>query len=114
MKARDWNVRVVEDDPDGQDVVQRILRHHRIGFEAAYDAETALDMLDKGHYTLAVIDLALPGIDGWELLKAIRSDPQTAAMPCVAITAYHSSEVILEAGRNGFAAYFAKPLDATS
>src|SRR5262245_51886845 len=114
MDNKNWNVLVVEDDPDGQDVVQRILRHYKIAYQAAYDAETALELLANQQYTFAVIDLALPGLDGWGLLKAIKGDPQMAEMPCFAITAYHSTEVVMQAINNGFAAYFPKPLDATS
>ncbi len=60
---------------------------------------------------MAIVDLALPAMNGWELLKRIKGDPLTAHIPCFAITAFHSSEVALEAQSNGFAAYFRKPLD---
>ncbi|HEX2905267.1 MAG TPA: response regulator [Phototrophicaceae bacterium] len=111
----DWRILVVEDDPDGQDVVARILRYHKISLDIANDAEEALQLLIGGsQYTGAIIDLALPGIDGWTLLGAIRRDPQTANLPCVAVTAYHSAEVAVKAIEMGFNAYFAKPLETTS
>jgi DNA-binding response OmpR family regulator len=114
MTARNWKFLVVEDDPDGQDVVQRILRHHGIAFDAFYDAESALPALEQNTYTAAIIDLALPAIDGWGLLSAIRNNPATAGMPCFAVTAFHSAEVAVEAINRGFVAYFPKPLDPTS
>ncbi|NOG51485.1 MAG: response regulator [Chloroflexi bacterium] len=88
------NVRflVVEDDPDGQDLVARLLRHQRMEFDVAASGEDALHYLNSGaDYAVAIIDLALPGIDGWGVLEHIRSNPQTADMPCVAVTAYHST-----------------------
>ena len=110
----DWHVLVVEDDPDGQEVVTRILRHHRITTDVAATAEEALTLLAKTRYDLAVIDLALPTMNGWALLQNIRSNPKLAGMPCVAVTAFHSAEVAVEAIQAGFAAYFPKPLEATS
>jgi two-component system cell cycle response regulator DivK len=104
----------VEDDPDGQVLVSTILTHMNIPMDVAYDAETAGEMLfSQGqHYTAVVIDLALPGKDGWELLAEIRSYPPTAHVPCIAVTAFHNSKLREEALQAGFTAYFAKPLDA--
>lgn len=114
MNLKDWYVLVVEDDPDGQDVVNRILRHHGIKFDNAATGEDALDMVQQRQYTAAVVDLALPGLDGWGLLSAVKANPMTASLPCFAVTAYHSAEVAVEAIARGFIAYFPKPLDATS
>jgi CheY-like chemotaxis protein len=114
MNLQEWYVLVVEDDPDGQEVVQRLLRHHGIRFDAAMDAETALELLDQHPYTAAVVDLALPAMDGWSLIKRIKSNPTTTDLPCVAITAFHSSDVSHKVLENGFIAYFPKPLDPLS
>ena len=114
MTNRTWNILVIEDDPDGQDVVQRILKHHRIQFEAVYNAEDGLAILGERQFDAAIVDLALPNLDGWGFLKAVQNNPATAQMPCVAVTAFHSAEVAVEAIRNGFLAYFPKPIDPTS
>ena len=110
----DWRVLVVEDDPDGQEVVSRILRHHKIENDLAPDGETAVEMLEKTTYTALVVDLALPNIDGWQLLDIMKNSPKFAQTPCIAVTAYHSTDVAVKAIQAGFAAYFPKPLDATS
>ncbi len=110
----DWHVLVVEDDPDGQEVVERILRYHRIDAHLASDGESAVEQLTQNVYTLVIIDLALPNMNGWELLKFIKSQPTLAATPCIAVTAFHSAEVAVKALQAGFSAYFPKPLDATS
>lgn len=110
----DWHVLVVEDDPDGQEVVSRILRHHKITADVVPTAEDALGRLKGERYNLAIIDLALPAMDGWTLLKNIKESPQMKAMPCVAVTAFHSADVAVQAITAGFAAYFPKPLEATS
>jgi CheY-like chemotaxis protein len=110
----EWHVLVVEDDPDGQEVVTRILRHHRITTDVAGTAEDALKKLAITHYDLAVIDLALPTMNGWALLQAIKASSGNSRLPCVAVTAFHSAEVAVEAIQAGFVAYFPKPLEATS
>lgn len=105
---------VVEDDPDGQEVVGRLLRHQRISFDSAYTAEEALQQLTHHSYSLLIIDLQLPGMDGWTLLNTVREQAQFDDVPCVAVTAYHSTDVAVKALEAGFTAYFPKPLDATS
>lgn len=92
-----WRVLVVEDDPDGQEVVAVMLRHHRIAADMVFRGEEALELLAQNPYTLAIIDLSLPGMDGWTLLNSIQRNPQTANMPCVAITAFHSPDIIQKA-----------------
>jgi CheY-like chemotaxis protein len=56
-------------------------------------AEDALDMLAQASHTAVLIDIALPGMDGFELLEAIRSNENWSHLPCIAFTAYHSSLV---------------------
>ena len=105
---------IVEDNADGQEVVARILRHHRIDFDVASTAEAALGLLADTTYDAAIIDLALPVMDGWSLLKTIRQNADTVSLPCIAVTAYHSVELVERAFIEGFTAYFPKPIDTTS
>ncbi|MBN1431092.1 MAG: response regulator [Anaerolineae bacterium] len=104
---------IVEDEPDGQLLVSRMLAVVGINVEVASDGETAWNMLGTKSYKAAIVDLALPGMDGVELLRKIRSDAELAGLPCIAITAYHTPELKQQALTEGFDAYFAKPLDRT-
>lgn len=114
MKLSEWTVIVVEDEDDSMALVQGLLEYHGVPSIAAPTAEDALVILKQTVPTLIIIDLALPGIDGWGLLAAIRRNRALANVPCIAITAYHTAEVAHAALEAGFDAYFAKPLDATS
>lgn len=116
MSHANWSILVVEDDPDGQAVVAHILEYMQINIDVASDAEQAANWLFKEgrHYNAIIIDLALPGKDGWQLLSEIQQHKSTSDVPCIAITAYHTSKLREEAIASGFTAYFAKPLDATS
>ncbi len=108
-----WHLLVVEDDPDGQEVVSRILNYHRIPYDTVGSAEDALHLLTENPtYTGCLIDLALPAMDGWRLLQTIQQEMDD--LPCVAMTAYHSAEVGQKALEAGFVGYFPKPLNTSS
>jgi CheY-like chemotaxis protein len=111
VNTRDWHILIVEDEPDGQEVIAGLLGQFDIAADAVGTAEEALDRLTRQSYTAAIIDLALPRMDGLALLKAIRNNPMTASLPCIVCTAYHSSLVKRQAIEAGCTAYLTKPLD---
>ena len=111
---QDWHILVIEDDPDGQEVLKRLLRFHNIPNQIVGSAEAALELLQQHQFTGCIIDLHLPGMDGWRLLDMIHQNEATANTPCVAITAYHSAVLPMKAREAGFEAYIPKPLDASS
>jgi CheY-like chemotaxis protein len=105
-----WQVLVVEDDTYSGKVTERLLKTQQMNVNVVANATEALDRLSQHTYDIAVIDLALPGMDGWALMKAIHHNAKTAALPCVAVTAFDESHVAGEARKAGFIAYFPKPL----
>jgi len=107
---------VVEDDPDGQAVVAHVLDFLHYPIDIAGDADQAIAYLSQnsGEYRAAIIDLALPGRDGWDLLGEIKGTPETAELPCIAVTAFHTSKTREDALTAVFIAYFSKPLEASS
>ena len=113
MKGNNWHVLVVEDDADGQVVMATLLGHLGISMDVAGNsAEAEQFLFGSGYeYNAAIIDLALPDKDGWQLLSEILENSQTSSLPCVAVTAYHSSKLREDAILAGFKAYFAKPID---
>lgn len=115
MTPNSWHVLIVEDDEDGQEVVATLLRHLNISLDIAANAAEAEQFLfQSGNtYSAAIIDLALPDKDGWQILSEILSNPKTANVPCVAVTAYHTSKLREDAIMAGFNAYFPKPIDGT-
>lgn len=106
---------IVEDDPDGQALVAHVVEYMRIPHDLAEDGESASRKLfaaNAGHYQAVIIDLQLPGKDGWELLADIRAHSSTQHITCIAVTAFHTSKIREAAIKAGFNAYFPKPLDA--
>ena len=114
MKISDWHVLVVEDEADSMELVQGVLSYYGIHSTGAASSEAALVVLEDVSPTLMIIDLALPGLDGWGLLKKLKAHRSLSKVPCVAITAFHTPELAEQAIEAGFDAYFAKPIDATS
>ena len=105
---------IVEDQVDSAELVARILRFHGRVFRLAMSAEAAIALLEENRPQIILIDLALPTMDGWELLGVVRNTPFLSHIPVIAMTAFHSSRVAHDAVAAGFNAYFSKPLDATS
>lgn len=108
-----WEILIVEDEPNSMEMMKELLTHYRIRSYAAYSAEAALELMRTIHPTLVIVDLALPKMDGWELLQALRSNPATAGIPAVAVTGYDSESVAQQTLRAGFEAYFPKPVNAS-
>lgn len=109
-----YQILIIEDEPDGQTVVADILGLYQIPSVVAPDAEAALEYLSQQPFDAVICDLHLPGMDGIELIQTIRESAAWRHLPCVAITAYHTSQVKQQALNAGFDAYFPKPLDDTS
>jgi CheY-like chemotaxis protein len=110
------HVLIVEDDDDAQHVVQHILEYLEVEVDCASDAERAEVMIfdNPSRYDVVLIDLALPGKDGWQLLNDIRSSSDTSHVKCVAMTAFHRPLLKDQALRAGFVAYFPKPFNASA
>ncbi|MBI5961687.1 MAG: response regulator [Chloroflexi bacterium] len=114
MNREQWNALVVEDEIDSMELVCEVLEYHGIRSLAAYDANQALEILKDTIPTVIIIDLQLPGMDGWSLLREIQQDAHLNHVPRVAMTAYHSVEVSKQSLKAGFDAYFPKPIETRS
>lgn len=103
------SVLIVEDDSASGEILLRLLEHSNFKVDLAIDAQEALEYLEQNDYALAVIDLALPGMDGWQLLSEIQTNPSTASLKAVALTAYYDPQIANEARQAGFLQCYPKP-----
>jgi CheY-like chemotaxis protein len=107
-------VLLVEDAPFLRYAFGRLLRLHGYDVMEANDGQEALDRLSEFQPELVVTDLMMPVMDGVELIRRLRDDPETVGVPILAITAdasRHSEELAREAGADDF---IAKPVDLPS
>ncbi len=104
-------VLLVEDNPLNMELIIEILRSQGFTVDTAVDGEKAVVMAEKYTYDIILMDIALPGIDGVETSKKIKSKPQYKNVPFVALTAFAMAgdkERLLNAGFNE---YVSKPLE---
>jgi CheY-like chemotaxis protein len=111
VETADWKVIVVEDTYDDIQLISKILCHHGVEVHVTKNGNECIRLLKELSPTLIVTDLAMAEKDGWQTLAAIRSDVNTAHIPVVAVTAYHSVDVAEDVFRAGFNGYFPKPVD---
>ncbi len=104
-------VLVVEDNPVNMRLVRLILRTHGYGVREAITGHDALQLLRSERPDLILLDMQLPGMDGFTLAAMLKSNAHTRAIPLVAVTALAmkgDAERVLAAGCD---AYLHKPID---
>ncbi|RPJ70578.1 MAG: PAS domain S-box protein [Acidobacteria bacterium] len=106
-------VLVVDDDMDARELTATVLSRHGASVTTADGAAAALRALEKQPPDVVVLDIAMPGTDGYGLLRRIREgNGPSAAVPAVALTAYAREEDRRRAIAAGFSAHLSKPVDA--
>ncbi|MBX3188294.1 MAG: response regulator [Labilithrix sp.] len=101
---------VVEDDPDGNELITTILERYGARVTSVVTAAAALDVLEAERPDIVVSDIGLPDLDGMELIKSIRARPIVRKIPAIALTAYASRQDAAKAIAAGFDAHVAKPV----
>ncbi len=110
---KNMKVLVVDDFSTMRRIVKNLLRD--LGFtniQEADDGSTALPMLQNGDFDFVVTDWNMPGMQGIDLLKAIRADSSLAHIPVLLITAEAKKEQIVMAAQAGVNGYIVKPFTA--
>ena len=109
LKGR--RILLVEDDLDTLGMLRRLLEGAGATVFAARTAASALETFPKAQPDLLVSDIGLPGENGYSLLQRLRSEPEGAALPAVALTAYARDEDERQSLLAGFVAHLSKPVD---
>ncbi len=101
----------IEDDPANRLLVRKLLRPSGFDVIEATDGLTGIRMARAENPDLILVDIAIPGLDGYEVTLRLRAEPKLQRTPIVAITAEGNRETSLAVGCDGF---LQKPIDARS
>jgi len=104
-------VLIVEDNADAREGLCLLLTYAGHEVETAEDASSGLEKLRTFQPEIALIDIGLPGVDGYALARMARQTPESAATYLVALTGYGRAEDRQKALSAGFDAHLTKPVD---
>ena len=96
---------LVEDNEMNRDMLSRRLQRRGYEVALAVDGETGVAMAGSERPALILMDMSLPGLDGWEATRQIKADPATRSIPVIGITAHAMAgdrEKALAAGCDDF------------
>ena len=123
MTKKPVDILLVEDNPDDVDLALYALRRHQLAnhIHVVRDGVEALDFIFcRGDYQerswthnpkLILLDLNMPKLNGLEVLKAVRANPDTAKIPIVILTTSKEESDLVESYRLGVNSYIVKPVD---
>ncbi|WP_414514382.1 response regulator [Nostoc sp. PCC 9305] len=105
-----YRILAVDDTQDNLILVQAILESEGYEIDLASDGIKALRKIEQSPPDLVLLDVMMPGIDGYEVTRRIRNNPAISYIPILLITAFHQSSVVegLDAGADDF---IRKPFD---
>ena len=86
------SILLVEDNELNRDMLSRRLQRRGYSVLIAVDGEEGVRLASEVNPDLILMDLSLPGIDGWEATRRLKGDPATVSMPVIALTAHALSE----------------------
>ncbi|MEO8051994.1 MAG: response regulator [Acidobacteriota bacterium] len=109
-KASKGKVLVADDKATGRELVRTVLEDVGYQLFEAIDGIEALDAAHRIHPDLIILDLHMPGIDGFGVVKELRLDAQFATIPIVALTASAMQGDRQRALAAGFTGYITKPV----
>jgi len=105
------HILVVEDNPMNMELVVDLLELYGYDVTGAEDGFEALEFVKQIEFDLILLDMQLPEMNGSEILEKLKSDPDTARMPVVALTAHAMAGDEERFVKAGCAGYISKPIN---
>ncbi|HZI19347.1 MAG TPA: response regulator [Pyrinomonadaceae bacterium] len=106
------SILIADDYDDNRELLRLMLEVEGYAIREARNGLEALEMARAERPALALLDLSMPALDGWGLLRELRADERTRLIPCVAVTAFAADQDRQRALAAGFDAYISKPFRA--
>jgi CheY-like chemotaxis protein len=107
------SILVVDDNPDNVEILRAFLESRGFRVSEAADGQTALAKLEEVNPDLVLLDVMMPGMDGWQVCRTIKNHPSFGDTRVVMVTAKGGYEDKFEGMRAGADDYLVKPVDLT-
>jgi len=105
------SVLIVDDEPKNIQLLANVLREEGCAIEFATNGEMTLNWLKSQQFDLILLDVMMPGMDGYEVCGKIKSNPATREIPIIFLTAKTDSEAIVRGFEVGAVDYISKPFN---
>jgi CheY-like chemotaxis protein len=102
-------VLVIEDNGDAADTLREVLELENHVVEVAYAGREGIEKARAFHPDVVLCDIGLPEMDGYDVARAMRADPDLGRIPLVAVSGYAQPEDVAMSREAGFDAHLAKP-----
>lgn len=99
---------VVEDEKVLREAIVKILEKESFEVVTAVDGDSGLSAIKSEKPDFVILDLLMPGKDGWTVLKEVRADKETKNLPVLVLTAYDNGVSIAKCADLGIVGYFVK------
>lgn len=106
----DLRILIVDDIPTNVALIAAIIKKLNAKQETAGNGEEALSLIDSFKPHIVLLDLMMPGIDGWDIIKAIREKYTKEQMAIIVTSAITDYETITECKNNGVDDFITKPI----
>jgi len=106
---KDAYILVVDDNLENLKVVSNLLKEKEYKIALAENGKTALKVLEKNKIDLILLDILMPGMDGFEVCKLLKANPETKNIPIIFLTAKNETDDIVKGFQLGGVDYITKP-----
>lgn len=110
IDAGKTSVLIVDDIPINVTLIEKMLKPFHFVIEKANDGQTALDIVAGKKPDLILLDLMMPGINGYDVIRQLRSQEETKQLPIIVISALNSNEDVMKGYSLGANDFLTKPI----
>ena len=104
------SILIVDDIPINVTLIEKMLKPFHFVIEKANDGQTALDIVADNKPDLILLDLMMPGINGYDVIKQLRAKEETKQLPIIVISALNSNEDVVKGYDLGANDFLTKPI----
>ncbi len=104
-------IMIVEDDLSQVELLKKILSQYQVEIHSASNGLEAVDRIKDTKPDLILLDIMMPALDGFEVVRRIREVPELVETPFIIISAVREMNSLLEARKHGIKDYIMKPFD---